>query len=149
MTKPNTESHELIEIHIDGSGARLDGQGSGFAWTAPKVGAYAVDWKDGLTNNEAEYSALLGAVEALPTGAAALILTDSELVCEQFNGRYRVRNVALAESLRRIRDVIRDKSLHIQVRWIPRSLNLADKLLKGHSVGRNGFPGTGETRPNV
>lgn len=133
----NSEMHEAIEVYIDGSGSGPDGHGSGFAWTAPKIGKSGVIWKDGLTNNQAEYGAFLAAIGELPKRSAVVILTDSQLLCEQFNGRYQVRDATLAEFLNQIRSLIHDKLLDVQVRWIPRSTNLADKLLKRNFLPKN------------
>ena len=119
-----------IEIHIDGSGARPDGNGSGFAWIQPGCGKSEVIQKDNLTNNQAEYNALLAALSALPSKCAATVFTDSQIVCEQFNGRYQVRDSVLQDLLTRIQSLIKRKSLRVSVKWIPRGSNLADKLLK-------------------
>jgi ribonuclease HI len=119
-----------IEIHIDGSGARPDGKGSGFAWIQPQSGKSEVIQKDHLTNNQAEYNALLAALVALPAKSTALIWTDSQIVSEQFNGRYQVHDSVLRELLTDIKRLIRRNSLNVSVKWIPRRANLADGLLK-------------------
>ena len=51
------------------------------------------------TNNQAEYRAVISALEkAVAIGAAEVILySDSELVVRQLEGKYRVKNVALRE----------------------------------------------------
>ena len=119
-----------IEIHIDGSGARPDGKGSGFAWIQPQSGKSEIIQKDHLTNNQAEYNALLAALVALPAKSTALIWTDSQIVSEQFNGRYQVHDSVLRELLTETKRLIRRNSLKVSVKWIPRRANLADGLLK-------------------
>ena len=119
-----------IEIHIDGSGARPDGKGSGFAWIQPGCGKSEVIQKDKLTNNQAEYNALLAALRALPLRSAAVVFTDSQIVCEQFNGRYQVRDSVLRDLLAEVQSLIKRNALSVSVKWIPRGANLADGLLK-------------------
>ena len=123
------QSLEPIEIYVDGRGERADGCGSGFAWKQPKTGRQEVIWEDHLTNNQAEYKALLLAIKALPASSTARILTDSQIVSEQFNGRYAVHDPTLDALLKEVAAEISGKSLHISVAWVPRAANLADKLL--------------------
>lgn len=129
VASTNFQQAELIEIHVDGRGERADGCGSGFAWKQPKTGKHEVVWEDHLTNNQAEYKALLLAIKSLPPKSTARILTDSQIVSEQFNGRYAVHDPALGALLKEVAAEIRGKSLHISVVWVPRAANLADKLL--------------------
>lgn len=51
------------------------------------------------TNNQAEYRAVIAGLErAVKLGARQVkVLSDSELVVRQLNGRYRVKNAALRE----------------------------------------------------
>lgn len=145
----DVKKQDAIEIHIDGRGARPGGHGSGFAWTSPKTGKFGVDWKDGLTNNQAEYHALLAAVTWLSRRSTAVILSDSQVLCEQFNRRYQVRDATLGDLLNQVRNLIREKSLYIEVRWIPRSSNLADKLLIRNISDKTAFPERRENHSNV
>lgn len=116
-------------FHIDGAGERPDGTGSGFAWVWLDRDEERVRWMDGLTNNQAEYRGLIAVLKYLLPGSSACIYTDSQLVCEQFNGRWAVRDPALSALLQKARDLIEDKELEILLRWIPRGENLAGKLL--------------------
>lgn len=49
------------------------------------------------TNNQAEYQAIIAALEkAISAGAKqAIVKSDSKLVVEQINGRYKIKNTAL------------------------------------------------------
>jgi ribonuclease HI len=118
-----------IRIYTDGAGARPDGIGSGFAWVYEGSGKKDVQRKDGLTNNEAEYTGLLSAIRCLPNGAQAEILTDSTLMWGQFSGKYKVKVPALVKLLAEVRQVIQQKNLTVTVTWIPREENLAGRLL--------------------
>ena len=118
-----------IRIFTDGAGARPDGTGSGFAWIREDMAEKQVHKQDGLTNNEAEYLALRSALQALPGGTSAAVLTDSQLICCQFNGQYKVTNSKLAALLAEIRELIINQDLTVEVSWVPRQQNLAGKLI--------------------
>jgi ribonuclease HI len=84
---------------------------------------------DGLTNNQAEYWGLIAVLQYLAEGSCAVIRTDSQLLCEQFNSRWAVNDAQLLALLSDARKLIREKKLDIDVRWIPREENVAGKLL--------------------
>jgi len=127
-TAPQEQTSPL-RIYTDGSGSRPDGKGSGFAWLCPDTHEMKIVREDGLTNNQAEYRAILAAVEALPTGAKRQILTDSENTCFQLKGKRRVLDPHLADLNARIGALITKHRLTIEFTWIPRGENLAGKLL--------------------
>lgn len=82
------------------------------------------------TNNQAEYRAIIAALEkALALGARQVELnSDSELVVRQIKGQYRVRKEALRPLYQRVKEL---QSLleGFTVRHIPRQQNReADKL---------------------
>jgi|ERR1019366_3905761 ribonuclease HI len=130
MDASHSTTGTLKVFHVDGAGARPDGTGSGFAWVRIGTEKQRVKRVDGLTNNEAEYRALLAVLKYLAEGSRARIFTDSQLVCEQFNGRWAVNDPKLIDLLSRARDLIENKSLHVEVAWIPRGQNEAGKLLE-------------------
>ena len=84
------------------------------------------------TNNQAEYRALIAALEqaANLNAVHVTVKTDSELVAEQINGNYRVRNrglIPLYERAMRLLSSFRTYSID----HIPRHLNTeADGLAK-------------------
>lgn len=79
------------------------------------------------TNNEAEYLALIAALQYADTQVtcddSVLIRMDSQLIVNQFSGRWRIKKANL-ERLFRIADEWRRrlKSLHTRVslEWVPR-----------------------------
>ncbi len=82
------------------------------------------------TNNEAEYSAAIAALEAaLGLGAREVELRmDSELVVRQLSGRYKVRNPRLARLYKRVL-ALRQRFARLTVTHVPREQNrVADKL---------------------
>jgi len=82
------------------------------------------------TNNQAEYRAIIAALEkAVEVGADTVeIRADSELVVRQINGRYRVKNAALKPLYRQVRQ-LQSRFKGFSVTHIPRRLNReADRL---------------------
>ena len=94
QTRKKTDSK--IRIFTDGAGCRPDGKGSGFAWLREDTGERKIVREDGLTNNQAEYRAVLAAVQFLEPGSDAELLMDSGNICYQLRGEYRVRDPRLA-----------------------------------------------------
>lgn len=118
-----------IRIFTDGAGCRPDGKGSKFAWTREDNGTKKVVPMDGLTNNQAEYRAILSAVESLAQGENVEILTDSENTCFQLKGDRRVKDPHLAELYDQIQTAITKNRLGVMFTWIPRRDNRAGKLI--------------------
>ncbi len=82
------------------------------------------------TNNQAEYQAVIAALEeAIRLGVAGVVIkSDSELVVEQINGRYRVKNPALKPLHQRVRE-LRSLFQSFAIASIPRRQNIeADRL---------------------
>jgi ribonuclease HI len=119
----------LIRIYTDGSGARPDGKGSCFGWLREDTGEKHIRREDGLTNNQAEYRAVLFAIESMPEGSCVEILTDSQLLACQATGLYKMRDTSLKELLLRMHDLVNEKKMTLRVNWIPRERNLAGKLI--------------------
>jgi len=82
------------------------------------------------TNNQAEYRAVIAALEkAVKMGATnADIRLDSELVVKQLNGRYRVKNIALKPLYEKATGLLSSLERY-RISHVPRSRNAAaDKL---------------------
>ena len=82
------------------------------------------------TNNQAEYRAVIAALEkAVKVGAKnADIRMDSELVVKQLNGRYRVRNMSLKPLYDKATGLLASLERY-RISHIPRSRNAeADRL---------------------
>jgi ribonuclease HI len=119
----------VIQIYTDGSGMRPDGKGSAIAWIRKDTGEKRVEPKDGLTNNEAEYGAVLSAIKHVPKFSEVEVLSDSELVCCQFAGKWKIADPSLIELLSQIREEIKRKELKVELTWIPRRENRAGKMI--------------------
>ena len=89
-----------VVIHADGASQGNPGPAAIGATIKDEQGRLIASVSQGIgrtTNNQAEYKALIAALEeAIRLGAKqADISLDSELVVRQINGEYRVKNAAL------------------------------------------------------
>jgi len=83
------------------------------------------------TNNVAEYSGLLYAIQKVLTlnPDSIEIYLDSELIVKQIKGEYKVKNLILKEYYDKINNLL--KNLKYEIKHIPREMNkYADKLAK-------------------
>jgi probable phosphoglycerate mutase len=82
------------------------------------------------TNNVAEYTALLLALEAafeIDPGATVLVRMDSKLVVEQMSGRWKIKHPDMMSLGAKVQKLISGKN--VEFVWIPRDQNsLADAL---------------------
>jgi ribonuclease HI len=129
QTKEVNGANGVIRIFTDGAGCRPDGKGSGFAWLREDTNQKQIKREDNLTNNQAEYRAILSAIESLDSGANVEILTDSENTCFQLRAERRVRDPHLAQLHAQIHELIAKKQLIVTFSWISRRENLAGKLI--------------------
>jgi len=109
----------------------VDGSGKGFyVFVAERKGEIfkvGIFRKKGITNNQAEYLAILETLKNFPRGDL-IIYSDSLLIVNQLNGVYKIKNEKLKKLAREIRR--RMKKRFVEIRWIPRSSNKAGKLLE-------------------
>ena len=124
---------DYLVAHIDG-GARGNPGPAGYGVVvedhAGRMLEEIAQYLGRTTNNVAEYSALLAALEyALRHRFRAVkILSDSELLVRQMRGEYKVRNAALIELYQKAQAMIRELDW-FQVQHIPREQNReADRL---------------------
>lgn len=122
-------TRSTIRIFTDGAGMRPDGKGSGYAWLREDTRERHIEHVNGLSNNEAEYQAVIAAVKAQSAGSKVELLTDSLLVVSQLRGEYRVRDSKLAKLAGEVKTIAERKRLDLKLTWIPRKENLAGKLL--------------------
>jgi len=107
--------------YCDGSG--WNGQSSGFAVVPEKGMAIVEEQKKELTNNQMEYAAVIRALAFCNIGDE--ILTDSLLVVNQVNGKWRVKESHLKPLCAAAQHHLKDKSATLK--WIPREENKAGK----------------------
>jgi len=87
---------------------------------------------DDVTNNVAEYTALVKALEWLVengfAGEELVVRGDSQLVIRQLRGEYAVRSPRVAPLYSRVRELLR-YFRSVKLEWVPRELNAeADSL---------------------
>jgi ribonuclease HI len=89
------------------------------------------------TNNEAEYQAVIAALEAaLGLGGEEVELrTDSELLERQLNGRYRVKNPRLIPLNNRVK-ALRDRFAKVRIVHVRRELNRRADALANLALDR-------------
>lgn len=105
-----------------------DGKGGVLARISRRIGK--------TTNNQAEYHAIIAALEeARRLGAASVELrSDSELAIKQINGRYRVKNLALRPLYQRARELLSSFQSYTAVA-IPRRQNVEADRLSNAALG--------------
>ena len=127
-----TKKDELFKIFTDGASRGNPGEaGAGFAVLDENDNIVLTDKRYlGIkTNNEAEYNALIFALEKIcEIGVNNIIIhSDSELLVRQLNGVYKVKNPRIKELYDKVQDLI--KNFNYKIIHIPREKNkLADKL---------------------
>jgi len=118
-----------IKMFFDGAGCRPNGEGSGYAWICLESNERFVRRVPGLTNNQAEYKGFYAVLEHVPVDSQVDAYSDSQLLCFQFYGNYRVKDEGLQKCLAEIHSLISSKRLKVTLTWVPRARNLAGKLL--------------------
>ena len=89
------------------------------------------------TNNQAEYQAVIEALKWLTANSQLLtakgeieFFLDSQLVVEQLNQRYKLKNEGLKPLFWQIRDLVMELGGKVTFKYIPRQENIAaDKLV--------------------
>jgi ribonuclease HI len=123
------QNGKMIRVFTDGGGQGPDGRSSSFAWLREDTREKQVDQVPGLSNNEAEYRGVISALKALRPGSNVEVLTDSLLVVSQMRGEFRIRDPKLVKLATELRTITEHKRLRLKLTWIPRSKNLAGKLI--------------------
>jgi ribonuclease HI len=137
---------KVMIAHIDGGSRGNPGPAGYGAYITDGEGRKLAELSDFLgvqTNNFAEYSGLLAALEyAVEHGYATVkVVSDSELLVKQMKGQYKVRSEALAAIYNEARALVR-KLDRFEIRHVLRHLNKdADRLANeamDRGMGRRG-----------
>jgi len=133
------EESMKLECYFDGSCGPINpgGRGGwGFAIFVDDI-QIAEDWGTcgegpGISNNVAEYAALIEAMEHVQRRFSAIHPTfvgDSNLVIQQMSGNWKIKNGLYATLARKAQTIARGRNYDF--RWIPREENeIADELSK-------------------
>lgn len=115
----------VVTIYVDGAG----GSSSGYGYFVRETGESEYVDKPGLTNNQAEYSAVLAALERFAGSAGpTTILSDSQVVVRQINHEYAINDPTLRGMAREVWRLLPSNG-NVRIQWIPRRENLAGRML--------------------
>lgn len=119
------ESIMIINIFVDGSG----GNDSGYGFYIENTGESFYEKKSNLTNNQAEYMAIIQALKRIiDIEKEIIIYSDSKVVVSQLNHQYAINNDTLRLLARDTWSLIK-RYKSVKIIWIPREQNLAGKML--------------------
>ncbi len=113
-----------LSIFVDGSG----GPDAGFGFFVKETGESFYQKESGITNNQAEYKAIIAALKYIDTTEEIVIFSDSKNTVSQLNHEFAINNAQLRELAREAWELI-GKHEGLQIKWIPRQENLAGKML--------------------
>ncbi len=130
----NEGEHLRIEVMVDGSG---DGHSIALF---PDDEVY-FSYERGASNNESEFNAVILALDQLPPGGRARIRTDSQVVVWNLLPSTRTKQPTFLRKTARIQDLVVGKELSVEIAWIPRQQNRADRFLKRYIASLCGAEG--------
>ena len=114
-----------LSIYVDGSG----GENSGYGYFVKETGESFYEKKPSITNNQAEYLAIISALEKfVSTNHTVTIYSDSKNTVSQLNHEYAINSETLRDLARKSWSLM-TKIQNLKIVWIPRSQNLAGKML--------------------
>ena len=114
-----------ISIYVDGSG----GVNSGYGYFVKETGESFYEKKSNLTNNQAEYLAIIFALNKYVDSSDEItIYSDSKNTVNQLNHEFAINNEVL-RNLAREAWVIIGKFSNLSIVWVSRKENLAGKML--------------------
>lgn len=147
-----------VEVHFDGAcqpprggGVATYGftvHGGGFAYE--ESGLAVTPWSPHATNNVAEYTGALRALEWLRARdfrGAVVARGDSQLVLRQMNGGYRVRSDHLKAYHDHLQE-LRRSFAEVRFEWVPREENRRADELSKEALAKE-FAVAGRHRPRV
>lgn len=114
-----------VSVYVDGSG----GTNGGFGFFVKETGESFYEKKPDITNNQAEYMAIIAALRKLSDSHESItIYSDSKNTVNQLNHEFAINNDVLRELARVAWDLI-GKIPDVKLEWVPRKENLAGKML--------------------
>jgi|TARA_B110000014_G_scaffold106678_1_gene73193 ribonuclease HI len=112
-------------IYVDGSG----GPKSGYGFFVKETGESFFEEEPGITNNQAEYLAIISALKKYDSSDDEIIIySDSKNTVNQLNHEFAINNEQL-RNLARDAWSIMAKFSNLKIIWVPRAKNLAGKML--------------------
>ncbi len=134
------KQNQIIKINIDGSSLGNPGPAG--------IGLIIKDYNDNIidkvsefvgnrTNNEAEYLALIKAMDSIKKLKAkdVIIYSDSELLVKQINNEFKIKHPVLKELYFKFKDLKEKLKLKsFKIIWIPRESNKEADTLANNAV---------------
>jgi ribonuclease HI len=117
-----------LHIYVDGSGAPKGKYG----YFVEETGKSFVQKDDSITNNEAEYLAILQLFTdkiISQSNEEYIVYSDSQLIVNQINHVYAINNEKLRAFATKIWEDKMKYNYKMRFEWIPRKENKAGKLL--------------------
>ena len=114
-----------IDVYVDGSG----GPNGGFGFFVKNTGESFYEKKPDITNNQAEYLAIISALKKFVDSEDDITLfSDSKNTVSQLNHEFAINNEKLRDLAREAWSLM-GKFSNLTILWIPRKENLAGKML--------------------
>ena len=114
-----------VSVYVDGAG----GEKSGYGFFVKETGESFYEEKSGITNNQAEYYAIISALKKFQDSSEEIIIfSDSKNTVNQLNHEFAINN----EQLRILAQeswLLIPKIPELKIKWIPRKENIAGKML--------------------
>ena len=114
-----------VTVYVDGSG----GEDSAYGYYVLETGESYYKKEPGLTNTQAEYAAILAALEKFESSKSPVVVySDSKVIVEQLNHEAGTKSPVIRDMARKAWRIIA-KYADLQIRWMPRGKNLAGKMM--------------------
>ena len=115
----------ITNIYVDGSG----GAKSGYGFFVKETGESLFTEKLGLTNNQAEYLAIISVLQKYANSDDEIVIySDSKNTVNQLNHEFAIKNEQLRNLAREALSIM-SKFSNLKIIWVPRGENLAGKML--------------------
>ncbi len=115
----------VISVYVDGSG----GENSGYGYFVKETGESFYEKKHNITNNQAEYMAIISALKKFVNSNEVIIIySDSKNTVSQLNHEFAINNEQLRVLAQEAWNII-GKFSNLTLTWVPRKENLAGKML--------------------
>ena len=115
----------MVNVYVDGAG----GEKSGYGYFIKDTGESFYEEKLGITNNQAEYFAIISALKKFQNSSdEIMIFSDSKNTVNQLNHEFAINNEQLRLLAQEAWSLI-PKIPNLKIQWIPRKDNLAGKML--------------------
>ncbi len=111
----------MIKIYTDGAARGNPGPAaSGFViFDDDKLIKKSAIYIGKATNNIAEYTAVINALRAIPNGEKVILHSDSRLVVNQLNGKFKVKKEHLKKLYAKAKILMKNKKVE-KIEWVPR-----------------------------